>query len=312
MMRHRKGEQGFALVITLVVSALLVALVAQFVNEVYVDTSASHNFVDAQQASLLADSGVNGGIKILQLVVGGQSYNSLSDPWAKPLHLDDEQGSWDLTIEDESAKLNLNSISGANGTFIDAYYPIATRLLKKLGFSPDLCDSLADWVDNNDEPKPAGAETAYYSALRPPYAAKNGFFDTVDELRLVKGFDAKTMERLRPFVTAYADVPPGTPAKININTAPAEVLAALDDGMSDDLVARIIDYRKTTPFKQPSDILKVTGMDTIGTGLLGKIQTTSTIYRLISRGQVKDTSRVIEAVAVVTGNQSTLLYWREY
>jgi general secretion pathway protein K len=62
-----KGEGGFALVITLIITALLIALTAEFVNEVYVDTSASHNFVNGQQASILADSGIAGGIKILQL-----------------------------------------------------------------------------------------------------------------------------------------------------------------------------------------------------------------------------------------------------
>lgn len=307
-----RDERGFALVITLVISALLVALVTEFVNEVYVDTTARQNFVDAQQASLLADSGVSGGIKVLQLVLAGQSYDSLSDPWANPLKLEDERGTLEVTITDEGARLNLNTIAGPNGKFSDVYYPMATRLLKKLGLSPELCDSLADWMDEDEVPNPAGAETSYYSALQPPYVSKNARLDTLDELRLVKGFDAKTMERLRPFVTVYADDPTGTTAPININTAPAEVLASLDDRLSDDLVARIIDYRKTTPFKQQSDINKVTGLDQIFPSLFGKIQTKSTVFRLVSRGRVNETSRVIEAVAQIAGNQATLLYWREY
>ncbi len=307
-----RNEKGFALIITLVVSALLVALVAEFVNEVYVDTSSRQNFVDAQQASLLAESGIAGGIKLLQFTMASQGFTSLLDPWAKPLKLDDEQGSIEVTIEDEAAKINLNSIAGSNGNFIDAYYPIATRFLKKAGLSPDLCDGIADWVDTNDEPKPAGAETTYYRSLQPPYSAKNGWFDTVDELRLVKGFDAKTMERLRPFITVFADSLPGSPAPININTAPPEILAALDEGLSDDLVARIVDYRKTTPFKSPADILKVAGLDKIGIALQTRIQTRSTVYRLVSRGQVHETARIIEAVVRINGNQATMLYWREY
>ena len=307
-----KGEKGFALVITLVVCALLVALVAEFVNEVYVDTSSRQNFVDAQQASLLAESGIAGGIKVLQLTMASQGFTSLLDPWAKPLKLDAEQGSIEVIIEDEAAKINLNSIAGSNGNFIDAYYPLATRFLKKAGLSPDLCDGIADWVDTNDEPKPAGAEATYYRSLQPPYNAKNAWFDTVDELRLVKGFDAKTMERLRPFITVFANSLPGSPAPININTAPPEILAALDEGLSDDLVARIVDYRKTTPFKSPADILKIAGLDKIGIALQTRIQTRSTVYRLVSRGQVHETARIIEAVVRINGNQATMLYWREY
>lgn len=307
-----KNEKGFALVITLVVSALLVALVAEFVNEVYVDTSSRQNFVDGQQASILAESGVAGGIKVLQLTMASQGFTSLLDPWAKPLKLDDEQGTIEVTIEDEAAKINLNSIAGANGNFIDAYYPLATRFLKKVGLTPDLCDGIADWIDTNDEPKPAGGETTYYRTLQSPYGAKNAWFDTVDELRLVKGFDAKTMERLHPFITVFANSLPGSPAPVNINTAPPEVLAALDEGLSDDLVGRIMDYRKTTPFKSPADILKVAGLDKIGIALQTRIQTKSTVYRLVSRGQVNETARIIETVVRIDGSQATMLYWREY
>ena len=307
-----RNEKGFALVITLVVSALLVALVVEFVNEVYVDTSSRQNFVDGQQASILAESGVTGGIKLLQFTLASQGFTSLLDPWAKPLKLDAEDGSIEVVIEDEAAKINLNAIAGSNGNFIDAYYPVSTRFLKKAGLSPDLCDGIADWVDTNDEPKPAGAEATYYRTLQPPYAAKNAWFDAVDELRLVKGFDAKTMEQLRPFITVFANSLPGSPTLVNINTAPPEVLSALDEGLSDDLVARILDYRKTTPFKSPADIFKVAGLDQIGIALQTRIQTRSTVYRLISRGQVNETARIIEAVVRIDGNQATMLYWREY
>ena len=95
-----KGERGFALIITLIITALLVALCVEFVDEVFVDTSARANFVAAQQASLLAESGVNGGIKLLQnnLSLTGGTYSSLLAPWAKPLVIDDENGHLSVTI----------------------------------------------------------------------------------------------------------------------------------------------------------------------------------------------------------------------
>ena len=306
-----RNQRGFALVITLIVTALLVALVAEFVNDVYVDTSARQNFVDGQQASLLAESGVAGGIKVLQLTMASQQFTSLLDMWAKPLKFDDEQGSIEVTIEDEAAKINLNSIAGTKD-FNPGYQLIANRLLKKLGLSTDLLDGLADWVDDDDVARPSGGETAYYQALKPPYRAKNGRFDTVEELGLVKGIDGKTFERLRPFVTVYADVPLGQMAPVNVNTAPPEVLAALDEGLSDEMVARIVDHRKTTPFKSAAGILSVAGMEKIGIALQSKIQATSSTYRLISHGRVKDTTRIIEVVARVAGNKATILYWREY
>lgn len=311
-----KGEGGFALVITLIITALLIALTAEFVNEVYVDTSASHNFVSGQQASLLADSGVAGGVKLIQLSLAGHgngSYTSLLDAWAQPLQFDDELGSLDVVIEDESGKLNLNSLSP--DTDKKTYYDMAVRLFKnkKLNLSPDLLDALIDWIDVGDEPRPSGAETPYYQGLKPPYAARNGPLATLEELRLVKGFSAATVKLLRPYVTVYTD-PPGAPVtKININTAPREVIAALDAGMSDSLIDNVLEQRKTTPFTSVADLAtKVPGMETIGVGLSTYTTTLGGVFRITSRGRVKDTSRIIEAVVRVNTLQSSVLYWREY
>ncbi|HEY4745066.1 MAG TPA: PilX N-terminal domain-containing pilus assembly protein, partial [Desulfuromonadaceae bacterium] len=79
-----RGEKGFALVLTLVVTALMVALAAELIHQVYVDTSISRGFRDGQQASLLAESGVDGGTKLFQFALANQDYTSLSDMWAKP------------------------------------------------------------------------------------------------------------------------------------------------------------------------------------------------------------------------------------
>lgn len=305
-----RSERGFALVLTLVITAILVALVTEFITEVYVDTSSRQYAVDAQQASLLAESGMTGSIKLLQRELGGQPYTSLQDRWASPLVLEEEKGSLRVTVEEENGKLSLNHVAFPNGTFNEAYYGIAVRLLKKLGLSPDLCDTLADWVDEREEPHPGGAESVWYMAQKPPYQARNNRLETLEELALVKGFGGKALEQLRPFVTVYADNQ--TAAPININTAPKELLTVLADGMTDDLAQRIIDYRKSTPFKQIDDLNKVSGMDRFYTGLQGLYAIKGSVYRLRSEATVNSTIRVIEAVVRPAGLQPTVLYWREY
>ncbi len=307
-----KGERGFALVLTLVVTAILVALVTEFITEVYVDTSSRQYAVDAQQASLLAESGVFGSIKLLQRELGGQSYSSLQDRWATPLVLEEEKGSLRVTVEEENGKLSLNHVALPNGTFNEVYYGIAVRLLKKLGLSPDLCDTLADWVDENEEPHPGGAESVWYLAQKPPYHAKNSRLETLEELSLVKGFSGKPLEQLRPFVTVYADDPAAPAAPININTAPRELLLALDDRMTGALADNIIEYRKTTPFKSPAELTRVSGMESIATGLQTVLRTKGSVYRLRAEATVNGTIRVIEAVVRPTAMPPTVLYWREY
>lgn len=307
-----RGERGFALVITLVVTALLVALATEFIHEVFVATSHRKSFSEAQQASLLADSGVKGGIRLLQETQKVQEYTSLLDRWARPLAWEDEAGSVTVTMENEEGKFPLNSLVNPAGTLDDWYYGIAMRLFRKAAVLPDLIEGVADWVDADDEPRPAGAEAAWYASRSPSYAQANAPLQTVDELGLVKGFSGKPLERLRPFVTVYADSPLAPTAKININTASRELLASLDERMTDELAGRIVEYRKRAPFKSTTELLKVAGMETIGQALQFRVRVKGAVFRVHSLAKVGETTRIIEAVARIEGSQATVLYWREY
>ena len=307
-----KNQRGFALVVTLLVTALLVALVVEFITDVYVDTSSRQNYVDGQQASILAESGVTGAVKILQVTLVAQNdFTSLRDQWARPIDFPDESGDLRVTIEEENGKLNLNRVAGTR--FDAAYVESFGRLFRKLELSAnDLLDSLADWIDSDDLPKPGGAEETYYTRLKPPCKASNSPLLTLEELALVKGFAPDALPRLRPFVTVYDDIANG--AFVNINTAPKEVLLALDEKMTDTLAERIIDYRKTTPFKTRGGLTDVAGMDrAFVQSIKIPLGTKGSIYRIRSEATVNGTIRIIEAVVHLNASASPVtLYWREY
>jgi len=313
-----KGNQrGFALVITLIVTALLVALVVEFISEVYVDTTSRQSFVDAQKASLLAESGINGAIGIMKFSLPPKRYTSLFDIWAKPMDIPEEQGSVRITVEDENAKLSLNHIAGTNGTFIDtsdptgSYYGTALRLFKKFNLpASDLCDAVADWFDRDEIPKPGGAESKWYMNLKNGYQAKNAPLDTLEELALIKGFSSEVLDKLRPLITVYAES--GMTAPININTAPKEILTALDERISDSVAEQIIEYRKNTPFTDKSELVRVPGMEVISTGLQTRIATKSNVFRIRAEAEVNGTTRVIETVVNFASGTPVTLYWREY
>jgi general secretion pathway protein K len=311
------NERGFALILTLLITALLVALTAEFVDEVFVDTSARQNFVDGQQASLLAASGITGGIKLLQFRLGNQSYTSQADldQFAKLMHIEDENGTIQVTAEEENGKLNINSLVFTNGDDNVPYRSIAARLFKKLGLNPELLDAVADWIGSNQVARTAGAKSPYYQAQKPPYAAKGAAMDTYEELRLVKGFDKATVDLLRPYLTVYPNVVGSLP-QINVNTAAKELLASLDSAMTDALAQEIIDKRKVTPFNTATDL----GNNVSGLGALAQTMASDfrimqiekgQIFRLTSRAQVGETIRVVEAV-VQPGGTPPILYWREY
>lgn len=311
-----RREAGFALVITLIVTALLIALLVEFVSEVYVDTSHSHNFVASQQAAILAESGIAGGIKLLQFsrqLRKENTYSSLMEPWAQPQLYDAGEGTVSISIEEESGKLDLNSLvhydTGAPKEF---HQETLKRLLINLELPPELKEAVEDWTDKDQAPRPSGAEVNYYLARKPPYQPHDGRMDTLEELALVKGFTPEVMNKLRSCVTVYgADSKGMALPPINVNTAPKELLAALDENlMRGDLVDRILEHRKTKPIKNLAD---VSGIDTLAQTLAGKVSYKGTIYRIRAEGKVGESISVAEAVVTnVEEKEPTVLYWREY
>ena len=309
-----RNQRGFALIITLIVTALLVAVVTEFIREVYVETTLRRSYRDGEQAVLMADSGIVGGVKLLQTVIASQTYTSLNDAWkAKPLHIEDERGVLDVLIDEESGKLNLNAVVPPSGEYTGTYYAgILNKLLTRLKLSTDLIDPLADWIDENADPHRSGAEASWYQGLKPQYTPRNAPLQTLEELRLVKGFTSTIYGALRPFITVYSDIPGSPAAPVNINTAPPEILASLDDTLTDDLVKRITDRRKNEPFKTPADLVKIAGMEQIATRLQTRITTKGAVYRLMATSRIGETARTIEAVVRLGGGTPEFLYWREY
>ena len=310
-----RNRRGFALILTLIITTLLIALVTEFIHEVYVETTLRRSYRDGQQALLMADSGIMGGARLLQTVLQAQSYTSLNDSWkSRPLHLEDERGVLDVFIEEESGKLNLNTVVPPSGEYGGSYCSqVLSRLLKRLKLPvEELLDPLADWIDENEEPHRSGAEAGWYQKLKPSYPPRNGPLQTLEELRLIKGFTGTVFAALRPYVTVYLDNPGAPTAPININTASPEILASLDESMNDDLVKRIIDRRRSEPFKSTADLVTVAGLEQIATGLQTKITIKGAVYRLLATARMGETSRTVEAVVRVGGSRVEFLYWREY
>lgn len=299
-----KNESGFALILTLVVTALMVAVVVEMIHQVYVDTSLSRGFRDGQQASILAESGVTGAKTLLSSNAANPTV--LSKLLATPLKLDDEVGSLEITISDESGKININDV--AQSKTMEAL----KRLGMRLQFPGDIWPAVADWIDSDDIQISGGAESAYYRTLRPPYSARNSKLLTMTELSLIKGITPEIVGKLRSNLTTFPEDANSPQSKININTAPKEVLAALDDRIDDRMAEQIMERRRLQPFKDPSELSKVPGMETIAIGLGGRISVKSNLFRITSVARVKDSGRTVEAVVRLSGGAPVYLAWQEY
>lgn len=309
-----KGKAGFALVIVLVAVTLLVSLVTVFISEVYLEAGSARASIDSTQGGLYAEGGITGARQLLSVELASRSYTTLEDSWSKPIVIKEPKGNGKLTvtIEDESAKFNLNSISLPNGTDNTQYFETGKRLFKALKLPSEPLEAIADWIDEGAVPRPGGAEADWYKSGKLPYTPRNKPLLTLEEVKRVKGV-AGIYEIMRPFVTVYSEQGYGAPASpVNINTAPKEVLMALDERISSQMADRIIQFRKETPFQNPAELTQVPGMEQITTQLLTRISTKGSVFRIRSDCYINGITRSIEAVLKISGSVSSILYWREY
>lgn len=311
-MRAVKKEKGIALVVTLLITAILVAVITEIVYSVHISASITESFRDGQRAGMLAQGGVELAAMAIKTITKEKNYTALSEDEAK-MAIPVDDGVLSLMVEDEGGKFNVNSIVYPNGETNSENYAMYGRLLKTLGLKGGLSDTLADWIDINDEPRTRGGESYdYYKRLSPPYSSKNAALDSVEEVLLVKDYTPAIYKGIKRFITVYSDEPIGmnTTFKININTAPKEVIMALAAEITEDMAARVIDFRDTNPFKDTADIRKVAGFETLGFNLQDRITVKSNIFRVYSKGEVGGGLREAEAVVNLQGGYS-VLYWRE-
>lgn len=310
---QRSGEQGIALVLTLLVVALLTVLIVEYDFRTRLDARSAANFRDDTGAYLLADSVVQAVRGVLHKDYTERAkrpYDANTEEWHNlgvmlPLLLPMLQtttggdSSVSVIVADETGKLDLNqlvldpSLANAAATVkTEKGKLVAQRagvlqqlLIEEMEMDPvdaaAAVRSVQDWVDEDDNERLDGAESSYYSTLEPPYAARNGPLRTFDELVMIKGFNRELVDKLAPHVTAIWTGTGTTPSpyrgKININTASTALLRALDPNLDDQDVSAIERERDNDPFG---------AQDMSGTGLKRKItglddSTAATLAKLV-------------------------------
>ncbi len=257
-------RRGVALLATMLAIALMTILVVDFTTSTALGYRSAANQADELRAYYLAKSGIQVGLAVLaQSAIAdtppsngstpNAQHDSLDQLWAQPsppIPLDG--GVVSTQIVDEERKINLNLLFDPRKRQPDPIWtPIIERVLANAGASPDLLPILIDWLDHDSIESQGGAEADYYLRLMPPYEPRNGPMPTIFDLRMIKGMDDATFINLSHFLTAG----PFNQAQINVNTAPAEVLAALAPQLENDpsLVKSIIEARADGPFAMITD-----------------------------------------------------------
>lgn len=241
--RRRAGaldQRGVALLLAVWLLALLAAIAGEFVVSGRVRAIAESNKRDELRALALAQAGYRAALAALDASIAGVSLDAdggllllydqqteATPALAEEVALGDGKYSWRVVAED--GLVNLNDLQLPRSAFVG--------LLEECGMQPgverdSVVDSILDWRDTNREHRLNGAEEDYYRGLEPPYSCKDGPFDVVEELLLVRGVTPalfngaevdgrRRVPGLRDLVSVHAR------GATNLWTAPRGVLEAL-------------------------------------------------------------------------------------
>jgi len=219
-------------------------------------------------------------------------------------------GRFKVRIGNEAGKINLNT----------AGEPLLKMMLNRFKIEEQeksiIVDAIMDWRDKNDLHRMNGAENDYYQSLPEPYECKNGDFDAIEELLMVRGVTPKMFYGgLNRMVTAFQDrgsrrgniMRAGSKAggaKICINAASKAMLLSLPQ-MTDDLAQSIIDFRKEADFKTLGEVSTLLGAEAYGAISRHITLTPNPYYEILSVGKITD-SRTRQGIRAVVEINRTL------
>jgi len=142
----------------------------------------------------------------------------------------ESEGATRYGLDDEERRINLNT----------APADVLARLAQVAGGlsedqAAEVAAAIEDWRDEDSTQRTGGAEDFAYQSLQDGYDCKDGPFESVEELLLVRGVSPAPGRALEPHVTAYGS------GRINLNTAGELILSAL--GVGEAGVAGVLTFR---------------------------------------------------------------------
>ena len=238
-----KQQQGIALITILVMVALATILAATIAKR-QANTAENTAYLMRQNQSLLYAKSAEAFFSELLVddAENAGDIDHLQENWAKPMPaFPVEDGFVSGTLQDESGKFNLNSLVNNDGTPNPQAKAWFEKLLLRVGLPEKLSEAVIDWQDADDETVGAmGAEASYYQCLPQGYLAPNSKFHSVEELKLVRGFEGQKYLQIVDYVSAA----PTSDSKVNVNTASVMLLASLDPKLDVNAVQQALQQRQ--------------------------------------------------------------------
>ena len=286
-----RHERGVALIYVLFVFTLIMAVTSQIIMEQFIRTKSSqavNNWIQAKHHAFGAEQYIS--LLLEQDFQDDKDSERQVDHYREKWHVRKldygiSQGKVDIIVVDEQAYFNVNTVSKIEKEAVDASQKesevppqykmaqtkdslpeekennseVALEIFKRLLNNQQLDETVAhvvqDWISEGQEASPQGAKDSVYLSLEPPRRISEVPMVSVSELSLVDSFDNQMLQSIVHLVTV---LPQAT--KVNINTAPGQVLSALFEDFSEGEIQAILLGRKEKGISSLEELGQLTGL----------------------------------------------------
>lgn len=319
--RQLTHQRGVAVITALLLTTLAVTIVASLFWQQQVQVRSMEN----QRLHLQTKWILRGALDWTRLILGqaGIERGNVTTPdgvWATPLaetRLDDyvereriEGEQFDATlsgqVSDAQARYNLAGLA-VNQSIKPAQVLAFGRLLSNVQLDPGLAQAAAQAMARTQQAPGAGLNPPAGQAAAVVASVTSGEtleFVQIEDLLSVPGFTPQALQRLREFIIVLPEA-----TALNVNTASAEVLAAVVENFSVSEAAALIYSRKQAYFKDAGDFTnRLNGKKLIGDIA---IDVKSSYFLVASRIRLDRAALDAEALIRRNNNGTTLVSIRE-
>ncbi|MDF1825099.1 MAG: type II secretion system protein GspK [Verrucomicrobiales bacterium] len=297
---QRAGEGGMALLLVLA-SIIILALIVGGLWEASAPGWEESTMRRAEyQAGILAESG---------LVVAMHPEVERGD--VALVHQFDANRGYEVKIASEGGRIPVNSLTDA------AWRDATSELFVSWGLdaasASRATDSLADWIDEDEEALSNGAENAYYAGFDHPEYPPNEPFTSIEQMLLAAGMDvvAKAQPLWRDYFTIYSD------GLVDLNAATWELVSAIT-GATYDSALNFVSVRAGDDgvegtaddylFEDVGEVQALLGItDTEWTEISGRVSLIEGVRRIESTGRIGEFEETRVILSREAGDEFTVL-----
>lgn len=191
-------QRGIALVMVLWLLVLMTVIASSHSRNVRTETRLAFNHIELGKARNLAEAGIYHAI--MELLVTEDRERWPVDGSVNHIRFDG--GDAAISVRDTRGLIDINSVRGA----------VLDNLFVAAGIEDEqqrqqLVDATLDWRDSDSLKHLHGAEDSDYRNAGLKWAARDGYFTSVEEFRYVLGMTNPIFELLSPYLTVYSGQP---------------------------------------------------------------------------------------------------------